>query len=222
MHELQWLDETERLSATWKTRCESVFPTTDRYTLSRRIFEAVWQFNEWDLKILRECLEDSRHWMLFESHQRLKIEGIIKGFWVEECTTDDEVEKLLAVNHDASLKGMKLVTQKNFPKVRTILSRKDLPPHLAKHSEAYKSLCEGANDTAHMSLQLVWMAEVNDRKVWPGIRECLYQIGMCAMRVSRISWDKSHVSVIENECKEALTRLDQSLSVPRAPSLLLT
>ena len=61
MGEQEWLDRVEQLSSTWKDRCSLVFPTTDKYKLSRVIFEAVWRFNEWDLKILRECLEDNRN-----------------------------------------------------------------------------------------------------------------------------------------------------------------
>ena len=93
MGEQEWLDRVEQLSSTWKDRCALVFPPTDKYKLSRIIFEAVWRFNEWDLKILRECLEDNRNWMLFEAHQRLKTEGILRGFWVEECASDEELKK---------------------------------------------------------------------------------------------------------------------------------
>ena len=95
MGEQEWLDRVEQLSSTWKDRCALVFPTTDKYKLRRIIFEAVWRFNEWDLKILRECLEDNRNWMLFEAHQRLKTEGILQGFWVEECASDEELKKWL-------------------------------------------------------------------------------------------------------------------------------
>ena len=79
MSELEWLDRVEQLSATRKDRCNLVSPTTNRLGLSRMIFESVWQFNEWDLKILRECLKDRRYWMLFEAHYRLKIEGFHRG-----------------------------------------------------------------------------------------------------------------------------------------------
>ena len=88
MKEQEWLDKVEQLSSAWKDRCDLVIPTTAKYQLSRMIFEAVWRFNEWDLKILREILEDNRDWMVFEAHQRLKIEGILSGFWIEECATD--------------------------------------------------------------------------------------------------------------------------------------
>ena len=63
MKEQEWLDKVEQLSSVWKDRCDLVIPTTAKYQHSRMIFEAVWRFNEWDLKILREILEDNRDWI---------------------------------------------------------------------------------------------------------------------------------------------------------------
>lgn len=33
-------------------------------------------------------------------------------------------------------------------------------------------------------------------------------MGICALRISRISWDENHASVIESEFKETLRQLD--------------
>ena len=208
MGEQEWLDRVEQLSSTWKDRCALVFPTTDKYKLSRIIFEAVWRFNEWDLKILRECLEDNRNWMLFEAHQRLKTEGILRGFWVEECASDEELKNLVAVESFRP-QNLKIRMATNFPKPQKIIADlrcKDVP-YINKNSEKFLQLYQGGNDLAHMSAVLI-SSPLVDRGVYIEIKECLYQIGIGALMISRISWDESHVSIIENELGEALRQLD--------------
>lgn len=213
MSKLEWLDKVEQLSATWKDQCNLVSPTNTRNELSRKIFEAVWRFNEWDLKILRECLEDHLDWMLFDAHQRLKLEGILRGYWIEECAADDRLKNLFIVDKKPSLGSLKFKTRENFPNVPKMIS--DLKcknvPYIAQRSKYFVSLYDGANDTAHMSLQLILSPLVVERKMWPEIRECLYQVGVCAIRISRISWDKSHVRNIENEFIETLKQLDSKI-----------
>ena len=212
MSELEWLDRVEQLSSTWKNRCNLVSLTTDRYRFSRMIFEAVWLLNEWDLKILRECLEDNRNWMLIDAHQRLKIEGILRGLWVEECATDERLKNIIIADKDSSSESLKLVTREQFPKVRKILSdleRKDVPI-LPNFSNTFNSLYDGAHDTAHMSLRLILSSRV-ERKVWPEIKHCLIHVGTCAIRISRISRDNSHASIIGNEFVEAVNQLDSRI-----------
>ena len=209
MSELKWLDKVEQLSTTWKDRCNLIPPTTNKYMFSRIIFEAVWRLNEWDLKILRECLKDNRDWTLFEAHQRLKLEGMLRAYWVEECATDDRLKKIIVVDKDSSLESQKLVTREKFPSVHKIISelkRKNVP-YINQHSKTFISLYEGANDSAHMSLRLI-LTPLVERKVWPEIKECLFQVGICALRISRISSDKHHASIIENELMEVLRQFD--------------
>lgn len=156
--------------------------------------------------------------MVFEAHQRLKLEGILRGFWLEECVSNDELEDLFDVDTDSSLGTLKLVTHKNFPKIHKVVSdleRKDVK-YIAKNAKAFVSLYEGANDTAHMSLRLMWSHFVQ-REVWSEIRECLYQIGVCALRISRISWDETQANSIENELREALKHLDLQIQGDLSP-----
>ena len=213
MKEQEWLDKVEQLSSAWKDRCDLVIPTTAKYQLSRMIFEAVWRFNEWDLKILREILEDNRDWMVFEAHQRLKIEGILRGFWIEECAADDQLENLFCVDKGSTdIHKLKLVTRGNFPKVHKVISdlRRKEVPYVNKKREGFIQLYEEANGAAHMSVRLILSSYV-EREVWSELRSCIFQMGVCALRISRISWDESHVNIIENEFKEALRQLDSQI-----------
>lgn len=210
MKELEWLDRVEQLSSTWMDRCDLVIPTTAKYQFSRMVFEAVWRFNGWDLKILRAISDGGQDWMIFEAHQRLKIEGILRGFWIEECATDNQLDALFRVNRDSTdIDKLRLVTKGNFPKFHKVISDlrcKDVP-YVNKTREEFIQLYEGANGAAHMSVQLILSSYV-DRKVWPELRSCLYQMGVCALRISRISGDKSHVRCIMDEFEEAVREFD--------------
>ena len=181
--------------------------------ISRMVFEAVWRFNEWDLKILREILEDNRDWMVFEAHQRLKIEGILTGYWIEECATDDQLQNLFRVDKGSTdIDKLKLVTRGKFPKFHKVMSdlRRKEVPYVNKRREGFIQLYEEANSTAHMSVRLILSSYV-EREVWSELRACIFQMGECALGISRISRDESHVNIIENEFKEALRQLDSQI-----------
>ena len=213
MKEQQWLDKVEQLSSTWWGRCELVVPTTPKYQISRMIFDAVWQFNKWDLKILREIPQDSRDRIVFEAHQRLKIEGILRGFWIEECATDDQLENLFRIDKSSTnIDKLKLVTRGDFPKIHKVISdlkRKEVP-YVNKRREGFIQLYEEANGAAHMSVRLI-LSSYMEREVWSELKSCVFQIGICALRISRISSDESYVSTIETELKEALTKLESQI-----------
>ena len=213
MREQDWLDKAEHLSSTWKNRCDLVHPPTDKYGLSRTIWDGVWIFSEWDFKVLRHCLENNRNWMVFEAHQRLKVEGIIRGFWVEECARDDEIENLLSINYESTDVGnLQLVMLKNFPRVSDMikqLKRKDVP-WIKRNPERLIRLFEISNETSHMSVRLMFTPNV-PRNLLQEIRHCVYEVSLCALRISRISCDESHVGAIENECRETLIQLDSQI-----------
>ena len=213
MREQDWLDRVEHLSSTWKDRCDLVHPTTYKYELSRIIWDGVWTFSEWDFKVLRHCLENNRNWMVFEAHQRLKVEGIIRGFWVEECARDDEIENLLTVDNDSTdVSKLRVVMRKSFPSVSTMireLRRKDVS-WIKRNPEGLIRLFEMGNATSHMSVRLMLVPNV-ERNILQEIRHCVYEVSLCALRISMISWDKSRVEAIENECTETLIQLDSQI-----------
>ena len=212
MPERVWLDRIEHLSSTWKDRCDLVSPLTDRYKVSRMIYEAVWTFIEWDLKILRVCREDPRSWRVFDAHERLIIEGILRGFWVDECVTDARLEGLFAVDERKSIDSGRLVTRGNFPKVHKILFdlRSREVPYVNKRRESFTRLNKMFSATAHMSQHLILSPNV-ERPVFPEIKACLYDAGICAIRILRVSTDLDHVSIVESEFKEALRQLDSQI-----------
>ena len=57
-----------------------------------------------------------------------------------------------------------------------------------------------------------------ERDVLQEIRHCVYEVSVCALRISRISWDNSHVGAIESECKETLIQLDSQIQNGQADS----
>ena len=220
MREQDWLDKVEHLSSKWKDRCDLIHPTTDKYRLSRTIWDGVWIFSEWDFRILRYCLENNRNWMVFEAHQRLKVEGIIRGFWVEECARDDEIESLLTVDNDSTdVSKLRIVMRKSFPSISRMVKQlkcKDIS-WVRRNPEGLIRLFETGNETSHMSVRLMLMPHV-ERDILQEIRHCVYQVSVCALRISRISWNNSHVGAIESECKETLMQLDSQIQNGQADS----
>ena len=210
MREQDWLDKVEHLSSKWKNRCDSIHPTSDKYRLSRTIWDGIWIFSEWDFRILRYCMESNRNWMVFEAHQRLKVEGIIRGFWVEECARDGEIESLLTVDSDSTdVSKLRMVMRKGFPSISKMvkeLKHKDVS-WIKRNPEGLIRLFEMGNETSHMSVRLMLVPHV-ERNILQEIRHCVYEVSLCALRISMISWDKSHVEAIENECMETLTQLE--------------
>ena len=213
MKEQEWLDKVEQLSSEWKDRCELVVPTTAKYQLSRMVFESVWRIIDWDLKILREILKDNGNWIIFEALQRLKFEGTLRGFWIEECATDDQIEGIVSIDESSTdLNKLKLVTRGHFPRVDKLLSdlKSKEVPFINKRNSMHKILYENAHDSAHMSVWLMHSSHV-EREIWSDLRSCFFEMGICALRISRISSDKSHVNAIQKECEEVLRELDSQI-----------
>ena len=212
MDEREWLDRVKNLSSAWRSRCDLVTPVLGKYQLSRLFFEQVWFLIEWDLETLRICTEDTRAWGVFEMHQRPKIEGILRGFWLEECASDQTIEDLVTV-HYFNPKDLKIKFNRNLPKIPKILSelsRKDVP-FINERAEEFLRIYQSANDFTHMSVVSILSSRVARQDIYSEIRESLYQIGICALRISRISENRDNSRSIENALKETLIKLDSQI-----------
>ena len=93
--------------------------------------------------------------------------------------------------------------------VNGLLRRKEVS-YVNKGREGFIRLYEEANGAAHMSVRLILSSYV-EREMWSELRSCIFEMGVCALRISRISWDESHVNIIETEFKEALRQLDSQI-----------
>ena len=196
MSEREWLDKADLLLASWQARCDLVRPTIHRYQLSRSIWEAVWILWEWDLQILRQCEVDHKNWLVFEAHHRLKVEGIIRGYWIEECAEDEQIIKLLNIDLTSSdVHQLRIKMQGHFPRLPAMLKqleRYDVPWIKGK-SARFHQLYESGNETAHMSVLLAQGHRIQ-RAIRPSIRHCVAEVGLCAMRIARISLDAGPAS----------------------------
>ena len=213
MDEQEWLDRIKNLSSAWRDRCDLITPYLGRYQLSRLFFDQVWFLVEWDLGTLQICLEDARAWGVFEMHRRSKIEGILRGFWLEECASDQAIENLITI-HSFDPQYLKINFSSSFPKPSRMianLKRKDVP-YINKRANEFLKLYQSANDFAHMSVVSILGSRAVDRKgIHTEIKGSLFEIGVCALRISRVFEDKSHSRQIKTELEEELIELESQI-----------
>ena len=119
----------------------------------------------------------------------------------------------------AHVSKLRIVMRKSFPSISRMVKQlkcKDIS-WVRRNPEGLIRLFETGNETSHMSVRLMLMPHV-EGDILQEIRHCVYEVSVCALRISRNSWDNSHVGAIESECKETLIQLDSQIQNGQANS----